>query len=171
MPTCAICQKSFPNRLKIDGKFRVLKSRKRCLECSPFGSHNTSSIARHGKELREYSTEKKCKRCLKKFVRKGSYCAACQTTVRRERIRRKLAEYKGGKCERCGYDKCTRALAFHHRDPKEKLFNISGNECRSWEIVKREVDKCDMLCHNCHAEVEEIEWLSNFLYNTIQRTK
>lgn len=63
-----------------------------------------------------------------------------------------LVEYKGGKCERCGYDKCIAALEFHHKNPKEKDFSISTNSL-SFEKMKLEVDKCELLCANCHREV------------------
>ena len=78
---------------------------------------------------------------------------------RRRRTKRRAVEYLGGKCERCGYAKCFRALTFHHRDPKTKLFGLSISSTRSWEKIRAELDKCDLLCANCHAEVEdEIYW-------------
>ncbi len=62
-------------------------------------------------------------------------------------------EYKGGKCERCGYDRCMEALEFHHLDPIHKDFNISSKGyTRSWKKVQSELDKCVMLCANCHRE-------------------
>lgn len=48
-----------------------------------------------------------------------------------------------------------RVLSFHHRDPSEKKFIISGNHCRKWEIVREELDKCDLLCANCHMELHD----------------
>ena len=61
-------------------------------------------------------------------------------------------EYKGGKCQRCGYDKYADVLEFHHRDPNVK--EASWNKIRlwSWDKIKRELDKCSMLCANCHRE-------------------
>lgn len=63
-----------------------------------------------------------------------------------------LIEYKGGKCSRCGYDKCMRALEFHHLNPQEKDFHLSKNLSKSIKTLKNEVDKCVLLCSNCHAE-------------------
>ena len=53
-----------------------------------------------------------------------------------------------------GYDKCIEALAFHHLDPMEKDFNIGG---KSWaiETLKKEADKCILVCHNCHTEIHQ----------------
>jgi len=73
---------------------------------------------------------------------------------RRKEIRVKSLMHLGGKCKRCGYDKCLEALEFHHRDPSEKEFNVSSKgHCRSWERVKKEIEKCDLLCANCHREI------------------
>jgi hypothetical protein len=72
---------------------------------------------------------------------------------RREKVRRMAVEYKGGRCQVCGYDRCIEALEFHHLDPTQKDFGISHKGyTRSWEKVKEEVDKCILLCANCHRE-------------------
>ncbi len=73
---------------------------------------------------------------------------------RRKRVRQMAVEYKGGKCEACGYDRCIDALEFHHTDPAQKDFSISSKGyTRSWERVKAELNKCAMLCANCHREL------------------
>ena len=72
-------------------------------------------------------------------------------------MKRLLIEYKGGKCEQCGYNKCDGALQFHHIDPKEKDFTISQvnlNDTNfSIDKIIEEVNKCQLLCANCHAEI------------------
>lgn len=76
-----------------------------------------------------------------------------------ERIRnlkKQAVDYKGGGCSQCGYSKCLASLAFHHLDPLEKDFQISG-KCTTWEKLKVEVDKCICLCHNCHTELHDAE--------------
>ena len=72
----------------------------------------------------------------------------------RVRNKLRLIEYKGGKCEICGYNKCLAALTFHHRDPSKKEFSISTKN-RTLERNKEEVDKCILLCCRCHAEEHE----------------
>jgi len=63
-------------------------------------------------------------------------------------------EHKGGKCQMCGYDRCIDALEFHHNDLSEKKFGISAKGyTRSWKEVMKELDKCVMLCANCHREL------------------
>lgn len=71
---------------------------------------------------------------------------------RRKVLKVKALEYKGAKCECCGYAKSSRALQFHHLDPNEKDFTISSGQTKSWEKIKDELDKCILLCSNCHAE-------------------
>lgn len=93
------------------------------------------------------NTQKCCEECQKLYLDKEQ----------RMRImsKKSFVDYKGGKCEKCGYNKCLGALHFHHKNPSEKLFGISDKERanRSVEEVFRELDKCALLCANCHAEV------------------
>lgn len=84
-------------------------------------------------------------------------CSAEQVQKRRYLIKEKAVEYKGSKCENCGYDKCIDALEFHHKNPEEKDFGISSGNTRSWKKIKEELDKCIMLCANCHRELHSKE--------------
>lgn len=71
---------------------------------------------------------------------------------RRKKIRQMTIEYKGGKCSKCGYSKCQEALDFHHIGGKD--FGISdGGITRSWEKTRRELEKCILICANCHREL------------------
>lgn len=70
----------------------------------------------------------------------------------RKRVKQQLIEYKGGKCECCGYNVCIEALEFHHLNPSEKDFQISGTS-KSFETLKKEADKCILVCSNCHREI------------------
>jgi hypothetical protein len=73
---------------------------------------------------------------------------------RRKELKQKAITYKGGKCDVCGYSKNVAALAFHHLDPSHKEFSHSDKGItRSWEATRRELDKCQLLCLNCHAEL------------------
>lgn len=54
-------------------------------------------------------------------------------------------------CERIGV---SALFEFHHNDAREKDFGISrSGTVRSWEAVVAELEKCVMLCANCHREV------------------
>lgn len=107
-------------------------------------------------------TEKTCKvhgLCRHVLDSKGKYyrCAKCRVVAvqkRRDTLKLKAVEYKGGKCEVCGYCKYAGALEFHHLDPAQKDFGISHKGfTRSWESMTLELDKCMMLCANCHREI------------------
>lgn len=113
--------------------------------------------------------ERICILCKKPFipnVASRRYCYECSPKglpskdglrFRKRKIKNMLIEYKGGKCQKCGYDKCQGALQFHHRNPQEKEFALSSfnlNDTNfSIEKIYEEVDKCDLLCANCHFEV------------------
>jgi len=77
---------------------------------------------------------------------------AWQVAECRRKLKARAVEYKGGQCEVCGYCRCIDALDFHHNDPTQKDFQISTGFYRSWELVQPELDKCKMLCANCHRE-------------------
>lgn len=163
MQNCNKCQKPFPNKLEINGKIHNLQNRKYCVECSPFGKHNTKKI--HLSKEKQSKDQKFCTICktqkqTNEFYKRRSnsdpspYCKICTNlqTVKRQQKNKILAvEYKGGKCIDCGYNKCIAALEFHHLDPntKDPSINLVFG---SFEKIKIELDKCVLLCCRCHRE-------------------
>ncbi len=95
----------------------------------------------------------------KGMVEKRTYAQRAETIKRavkkrRKRVRQLAIEHLGGCCQICGYLKCFDALEIHHRDPKEKSFAISAEGLtRSWDRVRKEIEKCILICANCHREV------------------
>lgn len=187
MPICQKCKTEFKTLITIDGKIRNLKNRKYCLICSPYGKHNTKKL--HNTEENFIPHEKsKCFICKTYkpnnhfYIRKNrknklsAYCKECIkifTIKKQKEIKNKCIEYKGGKCSICGYDKCSSALDFHHINPNDKTKSISVMKSKSFEKLKSELDKCILLCKNCHFEVhvklrnEKYE-LDKIKYNNIQ---
>jgi len=164
MKICKNCNSEFPIWITIDGKKRNLKSRKFCLDCTPFGTHNTKDITA-GVSNYEITGKKFCKKCkldqpLEYFYtrksngRPSGWCKAClcKARVMRQRTLKLLAiEYKGGKCVACGYSGPPAAFDFHHLDRAEKEFKISRRSGKVLsESIKNELDKCDLLCAICH---------------------
>jgi transposase-like protein len=82
-------------------------------------------------------------------------CRAAGVAKRRRVVKRKLIEDAGGSCRLCGYRRWPGALQFHHVDPTSKEFHIAHRGySRSLARSRAEVEKCVLLCANCHAEVE-----------------
>ena len=72
---------------------------------------------------------------------------------RRKKVREIAVEYLGSQCTRCGYNRCAEALEIHHLESSDKDFGISDKGyTRSWKRVRKELDKCELLCANCHRE-------------------
>jgi predicted HNH restriction endonuclease len=76
--------------------------------------------------------------------------------------RRDIVAVAGGSCQLCGFTpqdiSDTASMDFHHRDPALKLFTMTTNHStKAWTIVKAEMDKCDLLCANCHRKVHRGE--------------
>lgn len=110
--------------------------------------------------------ERECVICGKTFKPKTASanqrlcCYDCMpegTQLRRGDFLAKIKQVRGGKCERCGYDKCLKALEFHHLDPSKKDFTISNDHFKLKEAVE-ESKKCILLCANCHRELHDNMW-------------
>lgn len=119
------------------------------------GIHRTtvSKIAKNNGFILKKTIHINCVICdisLGENKRNRSKCKTCSTRLRRLRLKKKAVDYLGGECERCGYDENLAALTFHHKNPNEKEFNIGIVKHKSWDFIKPELDKCELLCSNCH---------------------
>ena len=115
------------------------------------------------------SKNKICAKCGKEFTIKNNafsrrYCYDCIPEIgntgaaNRKIIKKWAVEYKGGKCCKCGYNKCLDALDLHHLNPTEKDFNLSDrNLSLDWNEITPELDKCILVCANCHREIHAEE--------------
>ena len=137
---CVACGRHFPAKMFIDGKLRSLYRRSFCLECSPFGDHNTSK-APVGLRSTEEAVRARRERRREQFRR----------SLRKRRRKRKadLVAAYGGRCVDCGYSTCPEGLQFHHRDPSTKDFGL-GHFNGSLARLIAEAAKCDLVCANCH---------------------
>ena len=117
-------------------------------------------ITNRRKEMGEVAWTAHQKERLRKKSRRNYLRHMDQNKHWRGDIKKRLIEYKGGECQKCGYNKPYLSVyCFHHKNPKEKEFGIAGMK-RKYEIMKKEVDKCILLCHNCHNELHEEEYLN-----------
>lgn len=142
MKICKKCEKPFKTKMRVDGKIRVFSTRKFCLTCSPFGQRNTRdlTVSNDAEDKRRRRNKKNRKWQRKVLVER----------------KLKLVALLGGKCNKCGYNKCLKCLHFHHRDPSEKKFGFSAVQYRlAWDVLVDEAKKCDLLCPTCHCETHE----------------
>jgi len=128
----------------------------------------TNHLSFKDKGLIDYGGERCCPRCdetkltTEFYKRRGKegasvYCKKCtgeQALERQRNLKQMAINYKGGSCQECGYHKYNGALEFHHIDPNEKDFHLSALKSYAFsDKVKTELDKCVLLCANCHREV------------------
>jgi predicted transcriptional regulator len=131
---------------------------------------------KHNQHNKQYDDDEKfCPRCetvkpLTEFYKRSNrndyngYCKICSNQYSGNRIKwvkSKMIDYKGGKCVDCNLDskdvhQCV--FDFHHLDPKEKDPNWNRIMFQKWDKIEKELDKCVLLCSNCHrtkhAEIE-----------------
>lgn len=160
MPICKTCGNSFPTWVKVGGERKSMHSRINCLDCVPFGAR-----PKHYYSKNKDGQNKICTRCnqskdTSEFYKAGRggfthYCKSCNKKIsndRRLKDKIKAVELLGGKCSKCGYDKCYDAFDFHHVSSDEKSFNLNKFGRTSWSMLEKELKKCVLLCANCHRE-------------------
>jgi len=176
---CKFCSKKCSNAALVKKITKITN----CINCgcethnAKFCSKSCSN-SYHNKTSPKRRPEGNCKNCNKNISTKFKFCSQeCReehmnqfekqnktyedirktnnksVASYRRNMKTKAIEYKGGRCMVCGYNKCEGVLSFHHLNPKEKDFKISSGNTVSWERLKPELDKCVMLCMNCHTEV------------------
>ena len=97
------------------------------------------------------------------FDRQGNqkyrgYCKDCASRIESERYQMKKTYIDEQKlsCAKCG-DTRTYVLDYHHKDSTEKEFTIGKMKKGSLELIQKEIDKCIVLCANCHREFHWLE--------------
>jgi len=83
-----------------------------------------------------------------------SSCKTChnkKTLIRQRKLKEEAVSYKGGVCTSCGGSFHPAIFDFHHTNPEEKDFSFAQQKCTKMnEKLKKELDKCVLLCANCH---------------------
>ena len=92
-----------------------------------------------------------CKACQAKINRNNSKSTNTRNREKRRENWQKIFEHFGGrKCQACGIESEYPIYDLHHKDPAEKDVGVGAIAHHSWEKVKAEVEKCVLLCSNCH---------------------
>ena len=167
---CEHCKREFYPVTYFQGKRLWRRGRRYCFECVPYepsrrGTSFTQSrntidgkrrcrICKDYKDLKEFSP-------TNQFGNLNSYCKGCAAKKNRkprQRFKEECIAYKGGKCIMCNYNRCPAGLEFHHRDSKEKEFSIRDvTTVILTDDIKKELDKCDLLCSTCHKELHYLQ--------------
>lgn len=110
-------------------------------------------ILKRLKKRRKANPEKFRKQKRESYLRNKSKINARQKAKYDER-KREAVKYLGGICQGCGLeDECVNVYDFHHRNPEEKDFEIAQRRWISLDEMKKELDKCDLLCAICHRKL------------------
>jgi hypothetical protein len=122
--------------------------------------------------------EKYCSRCkstkdIKEFNKNSKYCRKCNSAYLKEHYNNNKNYYKDKQkkyrtelrlwmnsykdtlsCKECGEDHPA-CIEFHHRDPTKKEINVSEVVNQLWSVgrILKEIEKCDILCSNCHRKL------------------
>jgi hypothetical protein len=109
-------------------------------------------------------------KALNDFYQSHGICKECYCALvsNKQRLsKEQCVQYKGGECQRCHNVNEPYLLDFHHMDMTLKELNISKLIGRTFQRLKTELDKCILLCGNCHREVHylEEELVDNFKPN------
>lgn len=128
---------------------------------------------------------KKCESCNKNLQgNQRKYCSgACKQKAHWYKVKEQRNTYHaqtiraltrkiefinklGGCCTVCGYNKNISALDFHHINSEQKSFPLDAKRLSNTNKNKllEELDKCVLICSNCHREHHNPEMeLSNVL--------
>ncbi len=77
-----------------------------------------------------------CYNCSGESTRSDNESRKHQKTILRNNMKKQAVKLLGGKCSRCGYNKCIEALEFHHEDPRIKEFKLGSGNSMSWKEYK-----------------------------------
>lgn len=156
---CIVCKK----------EFEAIKSTKKycSVECqNAMRRQKYAERERVPKDISYKGQEKVCPICGHQFSPKTAManqrmcCYDCMpdgVQLTRGMFLAKIKKARGGKCIKCGYDRCIKALEFHHLDPSQKDFTISNDHFRLQEAIN-ESKKCILICSNCHKELHDEMW-------------
>lgn len=111
-----------------------------------------------------YGYRRYCRRCEKQQNRERKEKIDNHNKQRNTALKAKFAELAGGCCQKCGYNRHYAALDFHHIYPAQKKYTpayiiYTNNFEKAW----RELDKCCLLCQNCHVTYEAGVWRAEFI--------
>lgn len=134
-----------------------------CSRCGKFCPINEFDEFENKPE-KNYGYYPHCRQCYRDWYLENRDSIHSKNNNRNIALKARFVELAGGECQRCGYDTFVAALEFHHVYPEDKqhspsLVITSGDFEKTW----LELDKCCLLCANCHAAYEAGSWQGDFV--------
>ncbi len=131
---------------------------------------NKNKAAVRAKEWSEKNPERTIV-IKQRYYAKNKELVIERNRIRRQNLKKQCIEYLGEKCVKCGLkNDCPDIYCFHHKDPTQKDFAISSRR-HKFESMVTELDKCDLLCQNCHRKVHTSYYDDNNRYQRYRRRR
>lgn len=149
MKTCSICKEDKPISEYLKASRSADGLGYRCQACRTEKGKERYNTKKESGWLSNYQDKNKNKISEYNTARQRDKASSVQKQSRKL----KMCEYKGGKCVNCGFkanELTLTAFDFHHLDPTEKEKGLSSMVMGKWEKITAELDKCVLLCSNCH---------------------
>jgi hypothetical protein len=117
---------------------------------------------KHCRKCNTVITKDNTKKCYRNIglneatIQLDTICRKCHNIQKNHRCERKIIRAKkfgGGKCVKCDYNKNFAALDFHHKENKVSNVSRLCLSDASWKRIQTEINKCILLCSNCHREL------------------
>lgn len=104
-----------------------------------------------------------------------SYCIQCANVQsaqnlaqRTAQIKKFLVDHTGNACNKCKKQFDIQQYDFHHTEPAHKDFQLSRSLRYTVAQVVKEIQKCILLCANCHAHTHHINKQTDGYENKIK---
>lgn len=155
---CKVCQTE---------QGRIWTQRQKEKEWLPSDSRrcNSCNQVKEAKEFSRPGVDWICRPCEKIRSNNWSETRRSEEYIERKyRARKRLfADLAGGCCQRCGYNEFQIGLEFHHVNKQDKVAKPSSLTHRNFDKAYQELDKCVLICRNCHMALEKNYWTAEFV--------
>jgi hypothetical protein len=135
--------------------FDLITARKICTRCQvekDLHSFSARKLSKDGRAAwcRDCFKENWRERYYKNHERYRKSHNTSRSRIREENARKVFEYLSDHSCVNCG-EPDPIVLEFDHRDKSDKIENISNLILdSSWTRIEKEIEKCDVLCANCH---------------------
>lgn len=127
-----------------------------------YNANNASKMAKTSKAWVEKNPDK-VHATKRRYYLKNKELIIQKNQERKIVLKIKCIDYLGGSCNRCKLNvDCLDVYCFHHRNPLDKDFSLSTRRTSTFEAIKSELDKCELLCSNCHRKEHYIAKTDKF---------